>query len=330
MVDGNIDDMFKTMSEARDRYQAKAMRIPGVFGTSIGIRQVAGKLVAEPAIIFHVEKKSLLREIPVDERIPEELEGFPTDVVAEDLPAADGAARKQAAKVDEEKYRPLRGGCQIAEGRMSTYGIGTLGCVVKYIGPDGPPRDLRNGATYVLSAQHVMLGVGNDIFQPTSDKIGSVVASVLDDYVDAAISDIGWNLNEAVPQIIDIGPVKGSHTVTAKDLMGSNPGYSVRKRGRTTGLTSGEIYALSFNGTNRPGADKRAVKDQIKIVTRDSNKNIVSGFAEQGDSGSVVVNEHGEVVGLLTAMTVLGADSCFFATPIGTVLHRLQIEILTG
>jgi hypothetical protein len=330
MVDSNIDDMFKKMTEARDRYQAKAMSIPGVFGTSIGIRQVAGKLVAEPAIIFHVEKKRSLQEIPVDGRIPKELEGFPTDVVAEDPPATDGAPRTQAADVnDDTKYRPLKGGCQIAEGHTYPYGTGTLGCAVKYIGSDRPSETLYNGRIYVLSASHVMLGVGNHIFQPTNlgDRIGSVRASVLDDWVDAAIADIGWYLDGAVPEIIDIGPVKGSYTVTAKDLT-SNSGYPVKKRGRTTGLTSGTIYALGYNGTNRPGGDKKAVKDQIKIVTRDSDNNIVAGFADAGDSGSVVINNNGQVIGLLTSMTLAGTEGYYFTTPIRTVLNRLQIEIL--
>jgi hypothetical protein len=322
MADSNIDDMFNKMSEARDRYQAKAMSIPGVFGTSIGIRQVLGKLVAEPAIIFHVEKKRSLQGIPADERIPKELEGFPTDVVDQEPPATDEAARTQAANVnDENKYRPLTGGCQIVEGHTKDWTIGTLGCVVKYIGPDGPPRDLRTGATYVLSVAHVMLGVGNDIFQPTSDKIGSVVASVLDDDVDAAISDIGWKLNKAVPEIIDIGPVKGTHDVTSDDLMLSHNDYSVKKRGRTTGLTFGGVYALHFNGFNIPGADRRAVKNLMMIKAPGNEV-----FGDHGDSGSVVVNDANQVVGLLTSMGAAGGIAS--AIPIRTVLDRLKIEIL--
>ena len=325
MAESNNDDMFKKMSEARDRYQAKAMSIPGVFGTSIGIRQVLGKIVAEPAIIFHVEKKRSLQGIPADERIPKELEGFPTDVVSREPSATGEAARTQSANVnDESRYRPLKGGCQIAEGKTSTYGLGTLGCVVKYTGPTGP-GDLRNGATYVLSAAHVMLGVGNTICQPlkSSDKIGSVVASVLDDDVDAAISDIGWNLNEAVPEIIGIGPVKGTHDVTSDDLMLSHKDYGVKKRGRTTGLTFGGVYALNFNGFNKPGEDKRAVNNLMMIQASGNGV-----FGDHGDSGSVVLNNAGQVVGLLTSMGATGAIAS--AIPISTVLHRLQIEILTG
>lgn len=245
-------------------------------------------------------------------------------MVGEEPRATDEAARTQAANVnDENKYRPLKGGCQIVEGHTSSYSIGTLGCVVKYIGPDGPPRDLRNGATYVLSVSHVMLGVGNDIFQPFREKIGSVVASVLDDDVDAAISDIGWNLNEAVPEIIDIGPVKGTHDVTSNDLMLSHNDYRVKKRGRTTGLTFGGVYALNFNGFNIPGADRRTVKNLMMIK---ASENAV--FGDHGDSGSVVLNNAGQVVGLLTSMGATGGIAS--AIPISTVLRRLQIEILTG
>jgi hypothetical protein len=329
MAESNNDDMFKKMSEARDRYQAKAMSIPGVFGTSIGIRQVAGKLVAEPAIIFHVEKKSLLREIPVDERIPKELEGFPTDVVAEDLPATDGAARTQAAKVDEEKYRPLKGGCQIAaQGPDGTNIGGTLGCAVKYIGESR--HELYKGQICVLSNQHVMLGEGNPIFQPTNsrgDRIGSVRVS--DNEVDAAIADFGWYNDGVEPEILDIGPVTGTYDVTWSDIQ-RGAGYEVKKRGRATGHTTGKIYSALFKAST-PGTTGFDIKRYC--IAQFNEGKVVPGFAASGDSGSVVLNNKNQVVGLLTAL-IGQADGTergdLYATPIKDVLAKLQIEIWTG
>jgi S1-C subfamily serine protease len=110
------------------------------------------------------------------------------------------------------------------------------------------------------------------------------------------------------------------------DLMRSHPGYPVKKRGRATGLTSGLIYSLGFNGINRETG--KSLKNPIQIVTRDSQGNIVPGFANHGDSGSVVVNDKCQVVGLLTAMTLVGTEGYYFATPIRAVLDKLQIEIL--
>ncbi len=328
MVDSNADHMFKEMSEARDRYQAKAMSIPGVFGTSIGIRQVAGKLVAEPAIIFHIEKKRPLQEIPTNGRIPKEIEGFPTDVVDDEPRVIDEAVRTQAADVnDENKYRPLKGGCQIAEGRTSSYGVGTLGCAVKYTGPDNRDAGLHRGNIYVLSCQHVMLGVGNKIHQPLriGDYIGDVRAAVLDDKVDAAIADIGAYNDGAEPEIIDIGPVKGSYDVMWSDVMPNSGGYPVKKRGRTTGLTSGRLSAASYAGFDRFNT-RKPLKDQMVVASVDSQGKFVAGFATHGDSGSVVVNDNCQVIGLLRSVRPDGV-SCF-VTPIRTVLDALNIEIL--
>jgi hypothetical protein len=320
MVDSNIDDMFEKMSEARDRYQAKAMSIPGVFGTSIGIRQTAGKLVTEPAIIFHVETKRPLQEIPAGERIPKELEDFPTDVVGKEVSVATTAT----ALNDERDYRPLEGGCQITEGRSSTNNKGTLGCAVKYVGNDRPDDTLYKGRIYILSASHVMLGVGNSIYQPYkfSEHIGNVRASVLNDKVDAAIADIAHD-EGAKPTIIEIGLVKGAYTVTDRDIRGI---YRVKKRGRTTGLTSGYIGSMGFKATAGIGREQAATQGLMTIISRDSDNNVVN-FAGPGDSGAVVVNDKNQVVGLLTQMVVAGDLSCCYAIPIDTVLKALDIEI---
>jgi hypothetical protein len=74
-----------------------------VHATSIGTKLVAGKTTDTFAITIHVTKKKPLNDVPLGERIPKELEGFPTDVIEHDLPAP---------CKDEGRYRPVLGGIQ--------------------------------------------------------------------------------------------------------------------------------------------------------------------------------------------------------------------------
>jgi hypothetical protein len=323
VADKNIDDIFEKMFEARDQYHPRITDIPGVFGTSIGVRQTAGKFTTEPAIIFHVENKRALQEIPANERIPREVDGFPTDVVGNEPLLGATAAQVE----DQEKYRPIMGGCQITEGKGRSNNKGTLGCAVRFIGEDRHDG-LKKGNIYVLSASHVMLDVGNAIYQPwdRSSRIGEVQASELTDYVDAAIADISYYDDGAVPEIIGIGAVTGSHNVTVSDAaLGT---YQVKKRGRTTGLTTGTISSIGFNGsTPRPGQEKRAFMNLMTIVGYDKEGKKIP-FGNSGDSGAVVLNSKNEVVGLLTSVFIGGTDSVAFAIPIKTILDKLQIQIL--
>ena len=87
--------------------------------------------------------------------------GFQTDVVGNEPLLGATAAQVE----DQEKYRPIMGGCQITEGKGRSNNKGTLGCAVRFIGEDRHDG-LKKGNIYVLSASHVMLDVGNAIYQP--------------------------------------------------------------------------------------------------------------------------------------------------------------------
>lgn len=299
------DATYEKMKKAQEAYHPRAMSIPGVHGTSIGLKRVAGKLTNTFAIHIHLTKKRPLDDVAADERIPEEIEGFPTDVIEHEQPSPGvGDIRRLSQSVDDGKYRPLEGGIQLRTPEK----YGTIGCMVYETLAD------KSKVYYALSCQHVLGDVGNSVFQPDythKDRIGNVERAVLSIDVDGGISTISWYDDAGAAKIVEIGGVNGTYTVVPKDLP-----YVVRKRGRTTRLRSGEIVALNYQGDRTDGWDFTG-QDYIEAD---------GGFAEPGDSGSAVVDSKNNVVGLLW-----GADKHFaaYSSPIAPVLQQLNVKMFT-
>ncbi|EWM15380.1 S1 family peptidase [Kutzneria sp. 744] len=117
------------------------------------------------------------------------------------------------------------------------------------------------------------------------------------------------------PSIVDIGAVTG----TAAAVRGT----VVRKRGRTTGLTTGRITSVDATVLldYRDGLGVRVLRDQIRIEA-------VGGvLGDYGDSGSAVVDSDNRVVGLYVAGNPSGTVA--FAGPIGKVLDQLDVDLIT-
>jgi hypothetical protein len=91
-------------------------------------------------------------------------------------------------------------------------------------------------------------------------------------------------------EIVDIGCVTGIANA-ALDM-------AVRKRGRTTKLTYGTVEGISLTITldYGDGIGNVTLTNQITI-NADTTRNPL--FSDHGDSGSVIVNDSGQVVGLL-------------------------------
>ena len=104
--------------------------------------------------------------------------------------------------------------------------------------------------------------------------------------------------------IIDFGQVNGVAEL--------KPGMSVKKSGRTTGVTSGEIHTV--------GTTLRVEMDNESILFNDQ---IVSNLkSEGGDSGSLVLTPDNRAVGLLFA----GSDRISVFNRIQNVLEALNVE----
>lgn len=220
---------------------------------------------------------------------------------------------------DTNQYNPLKGGASIGPCRAVGGFVfaGTLGAIV---------TDNATGAHMLLSNFHVMCvdngwHVGDEMCQPSrvdggscpADDVGALQRAVLSASVDGAVSSISGR--PVACEILDIGAVTG----TASAVLNA----PVRKRGRTTGLTYGFVdsVSLSVNVDYGDGIGSRTLTNQIGLRP-DTIHNPT--FGDHGDSGSVVVNDSVQVVGLYFA----GSDDGFgVANPIAAVLAALNISL---
>jgi hypothetical protein len=170
---------------------------------------------------------------------------------------------------------------------------------------------------------------GSSSTQCCNDIVGTFAAGSMDGVRDAAaiklVPGTRWQAD-----IAEIGAVRGSHAIVEDDL---DPGpYQVRKRGIRSGLTGGRV--LSINSTYM--AMGRIFRNAI-IVRFDPDPGQPSGpqlyFAQRGDSGSALVNDANEVVGLMFAATLKGPDANAIgnaaAIPLEDVFDRFGDDGLT-
>lgn len=123
--------------------------------------------------------------------------------------------------------------------------------------------------------------------------------------VDAAIAQplIDTDLSD---EIMEIGKIKGSKTAIL--------GMKIKKSGRTTGLTTGEITQVDVTVRVQYGEGKIAeFSDQI----------MAGKMCEGGDSGSAVLTDDNYIVGLLFA----GSDTSMIASRIENVFELLGIDL---
>jgi len=207
---------------------------------------------------------------------------------------------------------------------------GTLGALVED----------ANKAQYILSNNHVLARTnaakkGEDIIQPglidqipactqdSSDTVGNLSAFVPIQFkgrgktpvntVDAAIAAVRSGAIDSTGRILDIGVI--SDTTLQPAL-----GLAVKKSGRTTGLTTGNISAVDVTVDVSYGSGQTARFVNQILVTPGT-------FIDSGDSGSLMVADLDPMpraVGLLFA----GSSSVAIANPIDDVLDAFGLKMV--
>ncbi|MBN1973029.1 MAG: hypothetical protein JW787_05285 [Sedimentisphaerales bacterium] len=205
---------------------------------------------------------------------------------------------------------------------------GTIGCRVKKVIGD---------KTYVfaLSNNHVYANeniaiLGDNVLQPGTYDYGvnpDDAIGVLYDYVPIKFGPRSSNTIDSAIALCSLQTLGNSTpeyfgaTYTGSYIPSSNiatavPDMLVKKYGRTTGLTSGSIYALS--ATVKVGYDSGMAIFVNQIIITPGT------FSAGGDSGSLIVTQNtNQPVGLLFA----GSSSYTIANPIGTVLSAFGVTI---
>jgi hypothetical protein len=207
---------------------------------------------------------------------------------------------------------------------------GTLGALVQ----DG------DGVQYILSNNHVLArtnlaAVGEDIIQPglidqnpvcnqdKNDAIADLSAfipilfkakkTIPTNSVDAAIAEVRLGAVISTGEILDIGMISSATLDPAI-------GLAVKKSGRTSGLTNGNISAINVTVDVSYGSGKTGRFTNQILITPGS-------FLAGGDSGSLMV-EDAETTPRAVGLLFAGSSSVAIANPIDAVLNAFGITLV--
>lgn len=332
--------MTTELDSARDILKTTCPQLlsrTNVVATGIGYKVTAGEKTPTLSIVCSVTEKPPVSRLAQRDRVPASMDGIPTDIVLT------GPIRAQATRTD--RHRPAPGGISIGHRDITA---GTLGCLVK-----------KNGVIHILSNNHVLANgnkaeIGDPILQPGRADNGALPADHIADLADfipisisgmpskcpistgiialfngasAAIGcstrlqaihrQVGENLvdcaivrplddQDVSDEILEIGTIQG--------LASGELGMAIKKSGRTTGLTTGEIQQVDVTANVQFGPGQIATfSDQL----------MAGAMSQGGDSGSVVLDNNNNLVGLLFA----GSDSTTIINRIENVFSALDLTL---
>jgi len=292
-----------------------------------------------------VKQKMPASALSEQELIPQQIGGVPTDVVETGIiralyPIAANAMPQTG------RYRPAQPGISIGHYKVTA---GTLGLLVQ-----------RGDTIYILSNNHVLANIndaraGDPILQPgpmdggtPDDQIATLtefepldfgekegscdVAKSAAEFLNALASltgsqhrlqavqkTAGENLLDAalaqidapdivIPPILGVGIPIG---VGEPQLL-----QNVQKAGRTTGLTQGIVEQINVTVNVDYNGQQAVFTDQL----------IAGPMSQPGDSGSAILDQNRNVVGLLFA----GSNRATIFTPIQRVLDHFGVTVITG
>ncbi len=282
------------------KVEGQLLAIPGVKTLAVGLKITEGKMTEDIVLRVGVAEKRPMSELSLKEVIPSEIDGIATDVFV---------VTPTETTADTNRYRALVGGIQIGNGTGS---VGTLGCFAR--------RNVENDVV-MLGNQHVMFAGKSvtatdiEIAQPgfscccccRSGKVGDVVGGVIGGTIDAAIATIVGDVS-TLQEVTEIGGIAGTDAAVVGD--------AVKKRGRTSGLTSGTVSMLNFATNNDQGQN---FTDQI-FINPDAG---FTDFQVGGDSGAALLDEDNNVVGLMWGKN----GNAGVASPIADVESQLNITV---
>jgi hypothetical protein len=349
----------------RDRLAGELAGLPNVHGVGLGGRWRANDPTGEPCLTVFVHRKVPAGILPRDALVPRGLGGLSTDVVELRPPRrlqATGdvlpGSRRLPTRLgwrfvaDNARYPYLCGGIQVMS-HIRGLGLGTLGCLLQAVDDED--------AVYALTCYHVLEGGTEQrpVAPTATTRVGHPTAGVsvlgccshqFGNYaggLDPAAGQGVERLDAAVvrldpgtmwaPLITQIGAVGGMHAVTWSDVIGGT--YQIRKRGITTRLTGGVIMAVGYLSQDAATMMTSPPTNANDMVIRpnpdptDPTRQMYTAL--EGDSGSAVVNDANEVVGLVWGAAIDESNQALadgiapelgaaFATPISHVLARLK------
>lgn len=300
-----------------------------------GHKVVAGIDTGRNAIVVYVTEKVPLGELSKKDIIPKIIEGLESDVQE--------TGEIRALAVDRtKKMRPAKCGISISHPEVTA---GTMGMIVR-----------KRNVPYILSNNHVLANsndanITDETWQPGRIDGGSSADTIghLSDFIKiefegeestcpiarsyaAIFNFFAWLfhrksrqspttsavnkvdcaialplINEDISEeILEIGKPTGFNLNEVK------AGDKVKKSGRTSGLNQGTVIGSTGIAKVNYGDRVATFEDQI----------FTTAIAQGGDSGSVVLNDKNEVIGLLFA----GSDTLTIVNKIANVIDALGLD----
>jgi Divergent InlB B-repeat domain len=291
---GASPGQVKSLEEARQALEQELLTQAGVGFVGIADSE------ADEAITVFVENEQ------AGQVVPDSFYGYTvrTDVTGT-IEASSAPVAEPTTVVDpqrEEKVRPLVGGTSLSSYVARSGGLylyaGTLGMVTY------DDRILTNAHVIAMNPQtYEFLDSGTTVVQPGTgdggglgDRVGGLLTYIPIDfgpdainYADAAISTIDDGIAAPAGEQFSEGGdywIQGWTTVSRGDI--------VRKSGRTTGVTTGEVLYTNASVVVSYGSRSAYFEDLIVVGQ------VNYSFSQPGDSGSAV-DKDGQFVGLLFA-----------------------------
>jgi hypothetical protein len=237
-----------------------------------------------------------------------------------------GQVQKRQLPWYQERSRPVRIGCSVAHFKVTA---GTVGAFVR----SASQNSMILSNNHVLANENVA-SVGDPILQPgpfdhgqnPADQVATLaqfipINFVSTNTVDCAVAALDAGINFDSKNLDAIGRLVGVSPSAA------NIGDPVAKAGRTTGVTRGTITAIELDNVTIGYDNGNATFDgQIEIEGAGTLP-----FSQGGDSGSLVVDQQNQAVGLLFAGGDTGGANgkgLTYANPIAAVLNALGITLI--
>jgi hypothetical protein len=327
--------------QAKEAHKVEIMSKPNVVGVGVGYKVRGDSETQSIGVTVFVEHKISRDGLDPESLIPPSVDGVPTDVVE--------VGELRALQMPTDRWRPAPGGVSIGHYRISA---GTLGTVVRdratgtrlvlsnnhvlansndaqlgdailqpggadggrvdsdtiatlerfvpiSFSVDGGQCDIAAGYSYLGNAIAAILGSAHQV---KSIQVSPQAANLIDAAVARPVYD-----EYVLDEILGIGVIEG---MRAGEL-----GMPIRKSGRTTALTTGEITAIGATVNVNFGGGRIATFE---------GQFVAGPMSQGGDSGSLVVaGDSPHAVGLLFA----GSAQTTIFNPIQPVLDMLEIEL---
>lgn len=319
----DLDSVRAVLIKSRSRLLPQT----NVVATGVGYKVTGGRRTDALSIVCSVRRKVALSQLAAHDQVPATIDGIPTDVVAT------GVIR--AFQERTARHRPAPGGVSIGHRDITA---GTLGCLVRRGGqvfilsnnhvlansngavrgdailqpgpvdggrfPDDhiaaledfvpitflePPSECQfaRGVIAALNAGCQLIGSKTRYrtisIQATENRVDAAIARPLDPML-------------VKKEILEIGAISGPGT--------GSLGTAIKKSGRTTGLTAGEVLQVDVTVNVQYGPGQTAqFSDQL----------LAGPMSQGGDSGSAVLDNNNRLIGLLFA----GSDN-------STIINRIE------